>query len=495
MGESMTLPVSYPSDPLPPRCGGGGALTLRGLEKNRGIFPLEEGKIIGLTFKKKYSSPTYVILMSSYPQEVRDPIYGFINFFEWEEKIINHPYFQRLRRISQNGLEEMVYPSLTHSRFEHSLGVMHLASEMFDSIMKDDENIERLEERGYLPRDREGITNRIRQIIRLTALLHDVGQPPFSHPLEGKELMQTNPKGELYTHEDYTAEIIENGFNGTLNRRGLEGIDSKLLRDFYEGSPVETIRGIGFWRRLITGQLDADRGDYLLRDSRHTGVKYGVYDLKRVLETLGVGIHPEDKTPRLGIKEEGWQVAEAFVIARYKMFTQVYLHKTRRAFDIMLQKAVERTFELNDKVGPKFPPPSEFEEYLEFNDHNLWCLMEDTIEENEGGNEWFRRIKNREHIRCLREFNPKNEENTLKEVKKRLNEENIWFVVDDLEESWYKKEKRTEEIFLIDEEGDLFPLSEKSSIVGKLKPFKKIRLYVKPEQENEAERIKEEVVE
>lgn len=425
----------------------------------------------------------WCVLVTPYPQEVRDPIYGFIKFSKWEKELIDHRYFQRLRRISQNALEEMVYPGLAHSRFEHSLGVMHLASEMFESIMNDKKSKELLEEKEYLPQS----IDRLRQIIRLTALLHDVGQPPFSHSLEGERLMKTNSNDDTYTHEDYTAEIIDDAFNGSLGRWGLEGITSELLRGFYEGRPLKKIHGIAFWRRLIDGQLDADRGDYLLRDSHHAGVKYGIYDRDRVLETLGVGIHPEDDTPRFGIKDEGWQVAEAVVIARYKMFTQVYLHKTRRAFDIMLKKAVKRAFELDDEIGTEFPPPREFKEYLTFDDYTLWCSMVKNSKENE----WFRRIRDRNHIRCLGEFNPEEDMRFLKDIETKLKEEKIWYRIDDLEESWYKDRTMEEEIFLIDDDGSIFPLSEKSSIVGKIDPFQKIRIYVKPEQKNEAEKIKE----
>lgn len=134
--------------------------------------------------------------------EIRDPIFGFITIDEWEREIVNHRVFQRLRRIKQLALTDMVYPGATHTRFEHSLAVMHIATQMFDSIV----NKRREWLKSELNFTEDGF-GRDRVLVRLASLLHDVGHGPFSHA--GEELMPVNPEtNKPYKHEDYTEAII-----------------------------------------------------------------------------------------------------------------------------------------------------------------------------------------------------------------------------------------------------------------------------------------------
>ncbi|MEM3594830.1 MAG: HD domain-containing protein, partial [Candidatus Jordarchaeaceae archaeon] len=134
--------------------------------------------------------------------EIRDPIHGFIELNEWERDIINHPIFQRLRRIRQLGLTDFVYPGATHTRFEHSLGVMHVATKIFDQIVK--------HRRDFLKKElsfTEGGLERDRVLVRLSSLLHDIGHPPFSHATE--DLMNRNPEtNKAYKHENYSAAAV-----------------------------------------------------------------------------------------------------------------------------------------------------------------------------------------------------------------------------------------------------------------------------------------------
>lgn len=146
---------------------------------------------------------------------IRDPIHGFIEIDEWEKKIINQLAFQRLRRIKQLSLSNMVYPATNHTRFEHSLGVMHVATQMFDNIVT--------RERDFLMREfgyDEASLKRERTIVRLASLLHDVGHSPFSHA--GEELMpiktiKQDGKPEYYQHEDYSIAIIKNMFKECID--------------------------------------------------------------------------------------------------------------------------------------------------------------------------------------------------------------------------------------------------------------------------------------
>lgn len=262
--------------------------------------------------------------------EIRDPIYGFITFNEWEKGIIAHPVFQRLRRIRQLALTDMVYPGATHTRFEHSLGVMHLATKMYDAIRRDDENKKLLKEK--LDYNDAGL-ERDRQLVRLAALLHDVGQPCFSHTSE--ELFETNPRtGKAYKHEDYTTALIRGPLKEVIENHSLNKTNFKITSDEISALIEGNLRILDkkiFWKVIISSQLDADRGDYLFRDSLHTGVKYGLYDLDRLLVTITLGKDPETDDVVLGIKEGGWHVAESLISARYQTFSQVYFHKTRRA--------------------------------------------------------------------------------------------------------------------------------------------------------------------
>ncbi len=408
--------------------------------------------------------------------EIRDPVYGFIEFNEWEKAIIDHPVFQRLRRIRQLGLTDLIYPGAMHTRFEHSLGVMHLATKMYDAIVEKEENKRILRDHLYYD---EARLKRDRQIVRFAALLHDIGHSPFSHASE--DLFPQNPQTKKrFKHEDYTVAIIKGPLKDVIENHRLNS-NYKIKADEIAG----LIEGIGerisFWKILISSQLDADRGDYLLKDSLHIGVKYGVYDIDRLLVTLSLGIDPETEEPILGITEGGWHVAESLIIARYQMFTQVYYHKTRRAYDFMLKEAIREAIN-------EYPPPDEIEKFLEYDDFKLWELMESK-------SNWFKKIKNRNHIRMVEETKEtpiQDEIDRIEKVKGILKDNNLWYWEDTPAEakSWYKI-KDDEEIKIITKrDGSIRPLSEYSVIVKSLKKqFAKSRLYVNPEDKSKAENL------
>ncbi|MFW6041350.1 MAG: HD domain-containing protein [Thermoplasmatota archaeon] len=410
------------------------------------------------------------------PYEIRDPIYGFIYFNDWEKEIIDHPLFQRLRRVKQNALTDFIYPGMDHTRFEHSIGVMKLADDMFNTIRDDKRSNKILSEWGF---SNAGL-DRARHLIRLASLLHDIGHAPFSHASE--KIMHTNTKtGKKFKHEYYTGKLIEEKFKKTIEGHKMNrGIDIKVedISSFFNGIvPTKNL----FWKEIISSQLDADRGDYLQRDSYHGGVKYGVYDLDRLINTLALGIDPEVEEPILGLKEEGWQVAESFILARYKMFSQVYFHKTRRAYDKMLQEAIIHT------IG-ELPDPSNLEEYISLDDYKIWNMMHE-----DETNEWFKSIIKRDHIRKVLTSNNEEEQKELENVIDVLNDEKIWYWKDDLETYWYDQDME-KEIMLIGKDGDLTLLSNKSNIINNLEPFNKNRLYVKPSDRDKVNKIIDDVV-
>ncbi|MFQ5815435.1 MAG: HD domain-containing protein [Candidatus Hydrothermarchaeaceae archaeon] len=235
---------------------------------------------------------------------IRDPIHGDIFLTELEMRIVDSLEFQRLRRIKQLGMTYLVYPSANHTRFEHSLGAMHVAS--------------RVAERLQLPKD-DAIK------LRVAALLHDAGHGPLSHTSE--ELLERY-MGQ--SHEEITMELI--------NSSDL----SAILRD--EGLKPEEVSGLILGRggrlgRLISSELDVDRMDFLVRDAHHTGVAYGIIDLDRLINTL---IMHDDS---VAITEGGLRAVEAMLVARFLMTPTVYLHHTSRIADAMFLRMMERAID------------------------------------------------------------------------------------------------------------------------------------------------------
>lgn len=403
--------------------------------------------------------------------EVRNPVYGFISLTSWEKEIVDSLEFQRLRRIKQLGLTDMIYPGATHTRFEHSLGVMHLATKMYEAIVRNKSNRKLLEAKlNYKTED----LKRIRQLVRLAALLHDVGQMPFSHTLEG-----LTEKG--YTHEDYTYELIKGPLRGKIEDHEINGTKYRISADevaaLIKGDPKILGKDI-LWKSIISSQLDADRGDYLLRDSLHIGVKYGIYDLDRLLVTIGLGIDPESREIVLGVREKGWHVAESLVIARYQMFSQVYSHKTRRAYDYMLKQATK-------DIIKTIPPPEKINDFLELDDYVLLNL----IKKHKDDNYWCRSIIERNHIRAVyetREIPTDEELEELEKLEKELDSREIWYLRDEIKDSWYLL---GQEIMIIDEDDEVAPLSEYSRVVRSLGETRQIRVYVKPEDKGVARDI------
>jgi HD superfamily phosphohydrolase len=194
--------------------------------------------------------------------EIRCPVHGFILLNDWERQIIAEPAFQRLRRIRQLAWTDQIYPGAMHNRFEHSLGVMQTATLLFDAIVRNSKQV-LADELGYS----EPGFGRNRQMVRLAALLHDVGHSPFSHASE--ELFPDDDLGGKYMHEQYSAAVVRGPLRAAIEDHALNtgnfGFTADDIGALLEGSAAAK-QGL-FWRDLITGQMDADRMDYLLRDS------------------------------------------------------------------------------------------------------------------------------------------------------------------------------------------------------------------------------------
>jgi HD superfamily phosphohydrolase len=235
-----------------------------------------------------------------------DPIYGFVTIpYDIIYDIIEHPYFQRLRRIRQLGLTSMVYPGAYHTRFHHAIGAMHLAMEAMEVLKFKGHHISEEEQKA----------------VAIAVLVHDIGHGPFSHALE-----HTMVDG--ISHEEISVLFMEK-LNQMFNQKLSLAI--KIFKNDYPKS---------FLHQLISSQLDVDRLDYLNRDSFYTGVSEGVIGVERIIKLLNV------KNDQLVVDEKGVYSIEKFIVARRIMYWQVYLHKTVLAAEFLLIKILTRAKEL-----------------------------------------------------------------------------------------------------------------------------------------------------
>ena len=238
---------------------------------------------------------------------INDPIYGFITIpDQLIAQIIDHPFFQRLRRITQMGCAHIVFPGARHSRFEHALGCLHLMQKAIHVLRIKGVEIDKDEE----------------QALQIAILLHDIGHGPYSHTLESALIKKTS-------HEELSLQFI------------------KSLNDEFEGQldlAVQLFQGNysrQFLNQLIAGQLDIDRLDYLKRDSFYAGVAEGNINSERIISMFNV---VDDE---LVVDAKGIYSVENFLIARRLMYWQAYMHKTCVSAEIMLRHILQRASELS----------------------------------------------------------------------------------------------------------------------------------------------------
>lgn len=294
---------------------------------------------------------------------LNDPIYGFITVPDpLVLRLIDHPWFQRLRYIKQLGLGHLVYPGALHTRFHHALGAMHLMGEA----------IATLRAKGHVITEEEALGARI------AILLHDVGHGPFSHALEHSLV-------EGIGHEA-VSELVMDRLNEQFN--GALDLGIRIFRDQYPKR---------FLHQLVSSQLDVDRLDYLNRDSFYTGVSEGVIGGERILKMLQV---VDDK---LVVEEKAIYSIEKFLVARRLMYWQVYLHKTVVACEMMLVETLRRARQLAMEGVPvfaspallrflrtrhdrsSFADPAVLNDFLKLDDHDImgavkvWCDHPDKV--------------------------------------------------------------------------------------------------------------------
>ena len=336
-------------------------------------------------------------------QRIRDPVHGLIGFGEsgdagrdetdriaWD--LLNTPELQRLRRIRQLGFSDLVFPGATHSRFAHSVGVYHMARRLA----------------GVIARRAGGARDPGRErVALLAALLHDVGHGPFSHAFEavGEAL------GRARRHEIWSAEII---LGDTAVNRVLRGVDDALPERI-----GALLRGDGrrdIYSSVVSSQFDADRLDYIVRDRLMTGVEFGHIDLDWLFDCLEVGAvaaggDAASPAPCLYIGPKGIHVAEAYLEARFRLYRVVYMHKTTRTAEKMLEALLCAVADSGGGAPARGEPVLRYLKspdpalgaYLALDDAAVWAALSGWAEggANARISELARRLRDRALYKCV----------------------------------------------------------------------------------------------
>ncbi len=329
---------------------------------------------------------------------IRDPIHGSIRLSPAELAIVDGPVYQRLRGIKQLGFTDQAFPGATHTRYAHSLGAMEVATRMFDAIFP--------LERGVLPPEARA---RFRQAVRLALLLHDVGHPPASHSSESAMPLRHTlglpgftdaEQQERASHEDYTLLLLlKSELNTLLESRfadeGVTAIDIAHLvcGRFPDLASSYVVDGIDYFpvlTQLVSGELDADRMDYLQRDSFFAGVSYGKFDQSWLLENLR--FHVEGDRALMALSHRAVFAYEDFLLSRYHMFVSVYYHYIPVGFDTMLVNFYR-------EAPQDFTLPSDAESYISTDEVALWSAL------RRSDNRWAHWIATRRPFRRLIEIN------------------------------------------------------------------------------------------
>jgi len=290
---------------------------------------------------------------------VKDPIYGYIRLTDSEKNIIDTRPFQRLRRIKQLAVSYLVYPAANHTRFEHSLGAMHLAGILGESlpIELDDKFIAEL---------------------RLASLLHDIGHGPLSHLFEPLLSKYVNKN-----HEDMTFWLIQNSILAeTLTKEGFnpERISKLAVGRLKDGK-------YPFLDQVIRSSVDVDKMDFIVRDSYHTGAGYGYVDVYRLIYTMDI------LNDNLAIDITALSAFEAFLLARLESFKAIYFHRTSRAAQITLLKAMENAMDELKLLNFNSP-----EDYLKLDDYSIWYMLKKSSQSDA-----IMKLENRELLKCAYE--------------------------------------------------------------------------------------------
>ena len=416
--------------------------------------------------------------------EIRDPIHNFIRLDSNERKILDSRPFQRLRYIHQLGLTYLLYPSATHRRFEHSLGVMELASRVYDVITNPANIFHDTVRNEVLPLDSFHLQY-WRKVLRMAALCHDIGHLPFSHTAE-KELL---PEG--WNHERLTLEIIRSAemesiwkeIKITSDDVAKLAVGPKYFRESYF-SNWEAILS-----EIITGNsFGVDRMDYLLRDSHHAGVAYGKFDHYRLIDTLRILPKKEDGSiePVLGIEQGGLHSAESLLLARYFMYTQLYFHSIRRIYDIHLQDFLKEWL-------PNGYFHTALLDHLQINDNTILTeLFKAADDVTLNGHDPARRIANREHFKLLYQRNPRDVNENPDSAKAVFKAACDKFGVNNVRKDNYKQHGNGHEFPVITDDNQILSSLELSDTLKNVPIVAVDYVFINPDLYQDAQKWKKE---
>jgi hypothetical protein len=338
--------------------------------------------------------------------EVRDPVHGSIEITEGELRVIDSPFFQRLRNIKQMGFSDLAFPGATHTRYIHSIGAMLLAGQAFDSIFKN---------HAF---KRPGLGRQFRSLVRLGALLHDVGHAPLSHCTEfampsisslGIPAYHRHPPvtDRRATHEDYTIKIITDSSLTRVIERHFPDIAPLHVAGLVEQAlPIEddffVDDGVNYrtvLAQIISSELDVDRMDYLRRDSYNAGVSYGNYDFNWIFTNLT--FHVTDAgSAHLALDPRAIYTFNDFLIARYHMFLMVYFHHKSVIYEEMLKKYFQ-------SPDASYAITADIDAYVEVDDYQL---VHHLRQEAKAGQPWAKRLIDKDAYKLLHELHGRPEE-------------------------------------------------------------------------------------
>lgn len=424
--------------------------------------------------------------------EIRDPIHGSIQLSDGEVAIIETVEFQRLRQIKQLGFSEFSFPGATHNRFLHSIGVSHVAGQIFDGIF-----------RAY-PFSKITVKNRLRQALKLASLLHDVGHGPLSHAIEQvmPQLSKLNIKvyaeqgvdqTRQANHEDYTIKFVTDSEVAKMIQMHFPDIsplhvaclidkDLKCDESFFTDGHINFRPLLS---QIVSSELDADRMDYLERDSYFCGINYGKIDKDWLQQNLTLHIVKDQAF--LALNRRALYAFDDFLISRHHMHLMVYFHHKSIVYEEMLNRYL-------DSSDCKFFVPADSNEYISYTDYKLYEHLA-TVD-----NPWAQRIAQRRPYRVALELHNQDPVR-IENIKKIFNKSGIDYIYASSNVRLSKYHTAGSEdhmnIYVVDQydKWDIpSPIDQATQIFQKYEGARVIdRFYVAPEKYLDAKKIFNEV--
>lgn len=430
--------------------------------------------------------------------EIRDPVHGSIELLESEVAILDSRPYQRLRAIKQLGFSEFSFPGATHNRFLHSIGVCHLAGVAFESIFK------------HYPFKSSDFERRMKQTVRLAALLHDIGHGPLSHTTEEvmpaledlhvevykrrrRDLKFDLPHENLQrraNHEDYTIKFItDSSLTDVLrnNFREIQPLHIACLIDKTLECPDDFFVHDGFDFRtilsqIVSSEMDVDRLDYLERDAYFCGTSYGRIERDWLIQNMAY--HNCEQHLHLSLNRRALYTFDDFLLARHHMYLMVYFHHKGIIYEELLYRYLT-----SDTC--KFSLPANIDEYIGCTDYALFEHL------SQQTNPWARRIADRKPFRMLFELHSTNDNDRPEKARATLEADGIEVILASSTARLSKyhtltPEERSFEIYVVDQydpRAKPYPIDQSTEIFKKYEGIRRIdRLYVNPDQFQKAEK-------